>query len=297
MRFAPRVGLLACGVAVFSGPAWAQSNAAPRPGQDSVVVQASKKYGASGIHAWLLGGNYRDVWYQPTKVPVLDLQKYAGGLTALEEGGNAQTRNLHLRGADGKEYVFRPVFKEVLQLSDELKNTVIEDIFADGLSASHPAATVLPNAMLRAAGVLHAEPELFVMPDDPKLGEFRHFAGKLGTMEEFPEDPKDGKGFGGAVDIIDSEELLERMNEDGRNRIDAHALLSELRACFVRRRPRVPGSGRVRAPAAGNLRRVVRAVGEQEGHRSEAGVVRAVEDARNGATLRRALRLRASARS
>jgi hypothetical protein len=191
-----------------------------------VVVQASKKYGASGIHAWLLGGNYRDVWYQPTKVPVLDLQKYAGGLTALEEGGNAQTRNLHLRGADGKEYVFRPVFKEVLQLSDELKNTVIEDIFADGLSASHPAATVLPNAMLRAAGVLHAEPELFVMPDDPKLGEFRHFAGKLGTMEEFPEDPKDGKGFGGAVDIIDSEELLERMNEDGRNRIDAHALLT-----------------------------------------------------------------------
>ena len=227
MRFAMRVGLLACAVAVLPCLGTAQSNAAPRPGQDSVVIQASRKYGASYIHAYLLGHNYRDVWYQPTRVPVLDLSKYAGGLTALEEGGNAQTRNLHLRGADGKEYVFRPVFKDVLQLPDELKHTVIEDIFSDGLSASHPAATVLPNAILRASGVLHAEPQLFVMPDDSKLGEFRkNFAGKLGTMEEFPEDPKEGKGFGGAVDVIDSEELLERINEDGANRIDAHALLT-----------------------------------------------------------------------
>ena len=227
MRFATRLGLLGCAVTLLPCTGWAQNNAAPGPGQDSVVVQASKKYGASYIHAFLLGHNYRDLWYQPTKVPVLDLSKYAGGLTALEEGGNAQTRNLHLRGGDGKEYVFRPVFKDVLQLPDELKHTLIEDIFSDGLSASHPAATVLPNAILRAAGVLHAEPQLFVMPDDAKLGEFRkNFAGRLGTMEEFPEDPKEGKGFGGAVDIIDSDELLERMNEDGANRIDAHALLT-----------------------------------------------------------------------
>ena len=200
----------------------------PRPGDDSVVVRASKKYGASGLHAYLLGANYRDLWYQPITVPVLDLSKYAGGLTALEEGGNAQTRNLHLRGEDGKRYVFRPVFKEVLQLPDELKGTVIEDIFADGLSASHPAATVLPNALLKAAGVLAAQPQLHVMPDDPKLGEFRKaFAGKLGTIEEFPEDPKDKPGFGGAVDIIDSEDLLEKLNEDGAsNMIDARALLT-----------------------------------------------------------------------
>ena len=79
-------------------------------------MRASNKYGASGFHRFWLGDNYRDLWYQPIKVPVLDLGKFAGGLKALEEGGNAQTRNLHLRGADGKEYVFRPVFKEVLQM-------------------------------------------------------------------------------------------------------------------------------------------------------------------------------------
>ena len=226
MRFATRVALLLCAVVpVLPATSWAQNNG-PRPGTDSVVIQASKRYGASGVHEYLLGGNYRDYWYQPIKVPVVDLAKYAGGLSALEEGGNAQTRNLHLRGGDGREYVFRPVYKEVLQLPDELKHTLIEDIFSDGLSASHPAATVMPNAFLRAAGVLHAEPQLVVLPDDPKLGAFRDFAGKLGTIEEFPEDPKEGKGFGGAVDIIDSEDLLKRLNEDGANRFDAHALLT-----------------------------------------------------------------------
>jgi hypothetical protein len=228
MRFVTRVGMLACAaVTVLPCMSGAQSDAAPRPGMDSVTVRASKRYGASGVHQFLLGHNYRDLWYQPIKVPVLNLSQYAGGLTALEEGGNAQTRNLHLRGADGREYVFRPVYKEVLQLPDELKNTVIQDIFSDGLSASHPAATVLPNAFLRAAKVLHPEPELYVMPDDPKLAEFRkHFAGKLGTMEEFPEDPKDGPGFGGAVDIIDSEDLLERINKSASDRVDAHTLLT-----------------------------------------------------------------------
>lgn len=203
------------------------NGAGPRPGEDSVVVKAGPKYGASGFHRFWLGDNYRDLWAQPITVPVLDLGKYAGGLTALEEGGNAQTRNLHLRGADGKEYVFRPVFKELVQMHGVLEGTVVADLINDGLSASHPAATMLPTPFLEVAGVIHASPELFVMPDDPRLGEFRkNFAGKLGTMEEFPEDPKDAPGFAGAVDIIDSEHLLERLNKDPSNQVDAHALLT-----------------------------------------------------------------------
>jgi hypothetical protein len=133
-----------------------------------------------------------------------------------------------MRGADGKEYVFRPNVKEVLQIDDQLKNTLLEDIFADGLRASHPAATVVPSPLMAAAGVVHATPVLYVMPDDERLGEFRKdFAGKLGTMEQFPEDPDDGKdGWFRAVDVIDSDEILEKINEDGSNRIDAHALLT-----------------------------------------------------------------------
>ncbi len=230
MTFATRVVLLVGSLLVAASPtSQAQTNGTPRakPGDDSVVVRASKKYGASGFHRFWLGDNYRNLWYQPIKVPVLDLGKYAGGLKALEEGGNAQTRNLHLRGADGKEYVFRPVYKEILEMDKMFDGTVVAHIFADGLSASHPAATVLPTPFLEAGKVLHPSPRLFVMPDDPQLGEFReHFANKLGSMEEFPEDPKEEPGFGGAVDIIDSDELLEQLNKDGPPIIDAHALLT-----------------------------------------------------------------------
>ncbi len=231
MTFASRVVACVC-AAVAALPvttqAQSQSNGATaRPGTDSVVVKASNKYGASGVHRYLLGDNYRDLWAQPITVAVLDLGKYAGGLKPLEEGGNAQTRNLHLRGADGKEYVFRPVAKELVKLDGVLAGTVVSNLINDGLSASHPAATVLPSALLKAAGVLHASPHLFVMPDDEHLGEFRKdFAGRLGTIEEFPEDPKDAPGFGGAVDIIDSEDLLKRINEDASNVIDANALLT-----------------------------------------------------------------------
>jgi hypothetical protein len=230
MTSATRVVLLVVSLMATVPPgSQAQTNGTPRarPGDDSVVVRASEKYGASGFHRFWLGDNYRDLWYQSIKVPVLDLGKYAGGLKALEEGGNAQTRNLHLRGADGKEYVFRPVFKEVLELDDMFDHTIIGDVFADGLSASHPAATVLASPFLEAGKVLHASPRLFVMPDDERLGEFRrNFANKLGTIEEFPEDPKEEPGFGGAVDIIDSDELLEQLNKDGPPIIDAHALLT-----------------------------------------------------------------------
>jgi hypothetical protein len=225
-RSCATIAIIACAFAVAE-TASAQVVPPPRPGTDSVVVQPSKKYGASGVHRFLLGDNYRDLWAKPAKVPVLNLATYAGGLKGVEEGGNAQTRNLRLLGADEKFYVFRPIFKEVLQIDSSLKNTLLEDIFADGLSASHPAATVMPSPLLSAAGVIHATPVLYVMPDDERLGEFRHFAGKLGTLEEFPADPDDGKnGWFGAVDVIDSEDILEKINEDGSNRIDAHALLT-----------------------------------------------------------------------
>jgi hypothetical protein len=53
------------------------------------------------------------------------------------------------------------------------------------------------------------------MPDDERLGEFRKdFAGILGMIEEYPHVPDDAPGFAGALKIIDSEELLKRLNED-----------------------------------------------------------------------------------
>jgi len=195
--------------------------------RDSVVVVASKRFGAGSFHRSLLGSNWRDVWGTPIKVGVLDLKRFAGGLTPTETGGNQQTTSLRFMGRDGVEYQFRPVAKDRLAAIDPFENTVIEQLFRDGLSALHPTGPLAVPPLLEAAGILHPTPILYVMPNDPALGEFREqFAGKLGAIEERGVMPKEGLGLGGASEILDSDDLLKRINKDPSQRVDARAFLT-----------------------------------------------------------------------
>ncbi len=194
--------------------------------QDTILV-ASTHYGANGFHRRLFGDNYRDLWARPIRVPVLDLQTFAGGLQAVKEGGGNQTRNLHLKTPSGTEYVFRPVFKSLLALPSAFKHTVIDHIFHDERSTSHPAAALIATPFLEATGILHVTPILVMMPNDSSLGEFRKdFGGVLGMIEEYPSVPDDAPGFAGASEIIDSDELLQRLNKNPGEHIDARGFLT-----------------------------------------------------------------------
>jgi hypothetical protein len=174
----------------------------------------------------MFGANYRDLWATPIAVPFLDLTTFAGGVLPTKTGGGAQTRTLHFATRNEVEFVFRPVYKALLMDLEGFGGTIVERAMIDGLSASHPLAPLIPPAFLRAARVPHATPILFVMPDDERLGKFREeFAGMLGMIEEYPNVPDDAPGFAGALKIIDSENLLARLNENPAERIDAHALL------------------------------------------------------------------------
>jgi hypothetical protein len=173
-----------------------------------------------------MGDNYRDEWGTPITVPILDLGSFAGGLRPTETGGGMQTLNLRFQAKNGTEYVFRPV-KKGLVLPDVYRNTVVWDLIADARSSLHPTSPLPGTPILAAARVLHPTPRLFVMPDDPLLGEFRdEFARVLGTMEERPSTPDNARGFAGAVKIIDSEELLEQINRSPEDRVDASTLLT-----------------------------------------------------------------------
>jgi hypothetical protein len=226
-----RRAIVATALLATTAPQSAQSRVRPlgRPGTRDTVVKASTRYGASGLHRFFLGNNYRELWALPIRVPVLDLNTYAGGLQPLKEGGNAQTTNLRFTAASGAEYVFRPVYKDRLVLDNMWKGTLVSAIFADGLSASHPGAALIAPPFLEAAGVPHPTPILVVMPNDSALGRFRKdFAGALGTIEEYPSVPHDKPGFAGAVQIIDSDDLLERIIRDPRERIDAATMVKAL---------------------------------------------------------------------
>ena len=221
--------LCVVGMLSATSPLSARSQAAATEsvGKDSVVVEAGSMFRAGNLKRRLWGDNYRDVWTTRVKVPVLDLRSFKGGLTPTKTGGGKQGKSLRFVAPDSSEYVFRPILKTGLVLSDQFKHTIIWSIFRDQGSASHPTSAVAADPLLGAAGVLHPSPIVVVMPDDTLLGEFRkEFAGVIGMIEEYPNVPKGTPGFGRALEIIDSDSLLERLNRDPQNHVDARAFLT-----------------------------------------------------------------------
>ncbi|HEX5577533.1 MAG TPA: hypothetical protein VFX40_04105, partial [Gemmatimonadaceae bacterium] len=227
IRFSAAAIFAACFSAVDAVKLDAQS-LPPIRARDSVTLVSSTKYEKGGIHRFFFGDNYRDIWATPIKVPVLDLGDFGGGLKPTETGGGMQTRSLKFRASNGREYTFRPVYKALLDLPNSFRNTIIWNLVMDARSASHPTAPVSAPPVLAAVGVLHSQTALVAMPDDARLGEFRkEFAGVLGTIEEGPEAPEDNPSarFAGAVDVEDGDDLLERINEDPENRVNARTFL------------------------------------------------------------------------
>ena len=222
-----------CGV-VLAGPAAGQVRYAPA---DSVTVAPGPQFKAGGLHRLFFGTRYRETWTTPIRIPILHLGEFAGGLKPSQRGGGAQTKSLRFNGADGREYQFRSLEKDPTSvLPPELKHTVAADILRDQMSASHPAGSLMVGPLLDAAGVLNAKPILVKMADDPALGEFRaEFAGLLGTVEERPKELGDpGVTFAGASDIVSTEELKKKLDDDPTVSVDARAfLLARLTDVFL----------------------------------------------------------------
>ncbi len=200
-----------------------------RQSQGTEVTAAGERYRAGLFHRWILGRHYRHLWTAPIQVRVLDLGGFAGGLEALREGGGRQTRSLRFLGADGREYAFRSVDKDPSPVLDSiLRETIVDDLVQDGISAAHPYGALVAPPLLEAAGVLHVSPQLRIMPDDPALGQFRdEFAGMLGMIEERPNESDDERiSFGGARRVIASETLTDRLDRGPDDRVDSRAFLT-----------------------------------------------------------------------
>ncbi len=235
MRRAVRVSIHACrlalGAMVLLPVFWlgrADSQPAPKPpsGHDSVTIAAGPRYQGGGLRRLFLGDTYRDLWATPIKVPVLNLQTFAGGLKPTKTGGGNQTRSLRFLGADGLDYAFRLVEKDNATVPKGFNGTIVSGIARDQVSAHHPGAAVTAAPILAAAGVLHVTPILAVMPDDAGLGEFRaEFAGQLGMIEVYPSTLHDAPGFAGALEVIDSDTLRALLDRSPGTRVDSRAVL------------------------------------------------------------------------
>ena len=196
---------------------------------DSLTVIPGPEYQAGWLHRVFFGDHYRDIWTTPVKVPIIDLGTFAGGMTPIEQGGGFQTKSLRFQGKNGQLYAFRSVNKDPKKaLPEELRETIAAEVFQDQISSSHPAGALVVDALASAVGVLHPHPILCLLPDDPRLGEFReNFSGILGTLEEYPDNGPDGApGFAGSTKIVNTVKLFGVLEENSEDKVNSRAFLT-----------------------------------------------------------------------
>ncbi|RYY40528.1 MAG: hypothetical protein EOO08_05190 [Chitinophagaceae bacterium] len=181
------------------------------------MVPASLQYERPGVlNTVLLGGNYRDLWAIPVKLPVFHLK--AKGFKVKELGGGNQTLSLQLTDAQGQPWVLRTVEKEVTKaLPPLLAKTFVLSLVQQQVSGSHPYAPLVVAPLSKAVGVRGAEPVFYFIPDDPDFGEFRsQFAGTVCLLEQREA---------GESKTLNSEKALERIIDKGSARPEASSLL------------------------------------------------------------------------
>lgn len=202
--------------------AWSQS-----PG-DTLSIPAGLQYEAGSFRRALHGSNWRGLWTTPVRVPVLDVRTFAGGLEPMRRGGGRQSITLHLTDAQARRWIFRSIDKFTERaVPAELHGTPAGAIIADHVSAMNPGGYFAVPVLLDAVGVLHVQPQLFIMPDDPRLGEFRDdFAGMLGELVLRPDEGPDGSpGFAGATSVKGSEAFLDDLEDSPENQLDEREFL------------------------------------------------------------------------
>jgi hypothetical protein len=204
--------------------------AAPTGPPTGQTVVAGDHYRAGWLHRLFLGAHYRDLWATPLQVDVLDLSRFAGGLTPTGCGGRRQTKVLRFLGKDGGQYVFRSIDKDpTLALPPELRATFAKGLVRDQISSAHPGGPLVVAPLLDATGVLHVEPRIALLPDDARLNGFDCVRPgfKLGMIEERPTEPPDNDvGFAGAVELAGTKKLFEHLEHSSRNRVDSRAFLA-----------------------------------------------------------------------
>lgn len=163
------------------------SHAQKSPSGDSIKVAIAPEYNNVGkSHRFFLGENYRKLWAMPIPMRILDFSKERGGLSVVKLGGGMQTRSLRLKDASGKEWALRTIQKYPERaLAENLRPTIVKDIIQDQVSTGHPFGALVTPALADALGLLHANPEIVYVGNEPGLGEYqKDFSNGVYLFEE-----------------------------------------------------------------------------------------------------------------
>ena len=194
-------------------------------GKDTLFASSKKYIGRTKLHKSLFGENYRKEWATDIRFPIFDIATVVeGGLKVLKKGGGHQTTSLRLEAPDGKQYVLRSMDKNpALTLPPSLRKTFIKSIVQDGISASHPYAPMVVAPLAEAAGIYHANPKAYFIPDDPRFGAYRReLANSIAIFEERANKEHIVEPFFGkdAKDVMSSPDLYLKLKKDNDNQVD-----------------------------------------------------------------------------
>ncbi len=239
------------------GETWGQVPSSSDSAPDSVTLVPNPRYRAGWLTRALVGDHNRDLWTAPITLALLDLDRYAGGLAPLCRPSTLETATLLLQGVDGRRYRFRSADKDpaAARLPRMLHRTFVAYALQDQMSARHPASAVVVAPLVTEPAGSPAL-ELRVMPDDPRLGQFRPtFAGMMGTIEPLPVDRWESTAA-----------VWKRIERSAHDRVDARAYLeARLYDILVGDGERGPDQWRWSVDSAGG-RRIWKPIGGDRDH-------------------------------
>jgi len=208
------------------------------PNEVEVSIYSDEETDKSSVYKMLLGDRYRSIYSKSIKVPVATLDTLYGGLEVVRAGGGHQTKTLRLKTADGRELNMRALRKSATQylekvlfknsyVADDYEQTEIESLILDFYTAAHPYAFMAIPDLADAAKIYHTNPKIFYIPKHKYLEEFNeNYGGELYMIEERPEENyTDERNFGYADDIESTYDIIEKVREDEKYKIDENAYI------------------------------------------------------------------------
>lgn len=151
-----------------------------------------------------------------------------GGLTPIKRGGGNQTNSLRLKDENGRQYTLRSLTKDASRALPYPANQVpaAEKILKDNFLSAYPFAASIVPKMADAANVYHANPHLFYVPKQPRLGLHNDiFGDDVYLLEERVGGNWDNQpSLGSSKKIISTLDVSEKIRTKHKYRVD-HAWL------------------------------------------------------------------------
>lgn len=197
-------------------------------GLDSVQVSVFDKGDIWDLNNFVWGELWTDYYFMDIKMPVLDLEKYEGGLTAFKQGGGFQTKSVRLKTdrEPVRLYQIRSLRKSADKLFYPLNKTFARNVLEHQFTAGNPFSAFILNPIQDAIGIYHTNAKLVYVPKQPRLRQYNDVSDGVFLLEERPdEDWSDLPSFGNSSNIVSTGKVIEERMESDNGVIDQPMVL------------------------------------------------------------------------